>query len=329
MGYAYPRMTDLGLRVKTLLATYHKAGGGQACLLFHNTSDGRELVARLGRRGRGLPARVIPLETLHIAALGIDAMLGTIAYGAARMALLSSGSEAPGYLASLKRQLGYAQQILSALGYGEHHFQLIEARDSAALETAVWGLPPGPTAPPAAVFNWSNDKRTTLDFVFDHLLQYAPALQDEVALATGAPYGRVIVNPQTCTMCMACVGACPEGALLDARERPQLRFIERNCVQCGLCEKTCPEDAISLAPRVLLTGQAKTEVVLNEAETFACIKCGKPFATKRMIDGMVGRLATHSMFSEAGALDRLRMCADCRVIDLLQNAGHGSILDLK
>jgi hypothetical protein len=30
---------------------------------------------------------------------------------------------------------------------------------------------------------------------------------------------------------------------------------------------------------------------------------------------MVARLATHSMFATPEALARLRMCADCRVID--------------
>jgi len=329
MGYAYPRVADLGARVKTLLATYHKAGGRQACLLLHNATDGRESVTRLGRRGRGLPARVIPLEAFHVASIGIDTVLGAIAYGAAQVVIVSSGSEAPEYIVTLKRQLGYAQQILSALGYGERHFQLIEAHDSGALETAIWGVPAAAGLPVAATFNLSNDKRTTLDFAFDHLLKHAPQPQEQIALAAGAPYGQVAVNKQTCTLCMACVGACPESALLDSKERPQLKFIERNCVQCGLCEKTCPEDAISLVPRLLLTKQAKAEVVLNEAEPFACTKCGKPFATRQMIDNMLGQLTSHSMFAEPGAIERLKMCADCRVVDMLQNAKHGSVLDLK
>jgi len=329
MTYAYPRAADMGLRIKALLAAYYKAGGEQACLLFHNTTDGRELVAKMGRRGKGLPARVIPHEAFHIASLGIDAMLGAIVYGAVQVVVVGAGSEAPEYLASLRRQMGYAQQILTALGYGGHHFQLIDAHDSAALEAAVWDLPVAPAAPLAATFNWSNEKRTTLGFVFDHLLRHAPQPQEQIALAAGAPFGQILVNRQTCTLCMACVGACPESALLDAKDRPQLRFIESNCVQCGLCEKTCPEDAISLAPRLSLTKQARSEVVLNEAEVFACIKCGKPFATRQMIDNMVGRLAQHSMFAEPGALERLKMCADCRVIDLTQNVKHGSILDIK
>ena len=329
MTYAYPRVADFGARLKTLLATYSKAGGSEACVLFHSATDGRDLVERLGRRGKGLPARVIPLEAFHIASLGIDTLLGAIAYGAAQVAVVSTGAEAPEYLLSLKREMRYAQQILTALGYGEGHLRLIESADSGALEAAIWGLPAAPGAPPAAPFNLSNEKRTTLDFIFDHLLRHAPQPREEIALTAGAPYGEVVVDKQKCTLCMACVGACPESALLDSKERPQLRFIERNCVQCGLCEKTCPEDAIRLTPRLLLTKQFKAEVVLNEAEVFACIKCGKPFATRQMIDNMLGRLGKHSMFAEPGALERLKMCADCRVIDLMQNAKHGSIHDLK
>jgi hypothetical protein len=92
---------------------------------------------------------------------------------------------------------------------------------------------------------------------------------------------------------------------------------------------TCPEKSVSLAPRLLLTVQAKQEVELNRAEPFECVRCGKPFGTKQMIDAMLGRLTTHSMFASGGALRRLQMCADCRVIDMMENKDETSILDLK
>jgi ferredoxin len=38
MTYAFPRVSDLGTRLKTLLATYSKSGGSNACVLFHNTN---------------------------------------------------------------------------------------------------------------------------------------------------------------------------------------------------------------------------------------------------------------------------------------------------
>jgi ferredoxin len=264
----------------------------------------------------------------HIASLGIDTMLGAIAYGAAHLLILSTGSETAEYRNSLRAQIGYAQQILTALGYGAENFRLIEAADATQLETAVRSLSSAESAPPAAVFNLANDKRTTLDFVFEHLLQHAPQPAATIALETGAPFGAIAVDRAKCTLCMSCVGACPEGALLDSKERPQLRFIERNCVQCGLCVKTCPEDAVSLVPRLAFK-DVKTPVVLNEAEVFGCIKCGKPFATRQMIDNMLARLGAHSMYQQAGALDRLKMCADCRVVDLMGKPGHGSIFDFK
>jgi ferredoxin len=171
-------------------------------------------------------------------------------------------------------------------------------------------------------------KRTTLDFVFDHLLRHAPSGTELIPLQAGAPYGTVQVNKQKCTMCLACVGACPEGALLDAKDAPQLRFIERNCVQCGLCEKTCPEDAITLAPRLLLTADATRPVVVNEDQVFACVRCGKPFANQRIIENMLGKLATHSMFGDPAALRRLQMCQDCRVVDMFEKGGDDTIFDV-
>lgn len=327
MTYAYPRVSDLGARVKTAMQVFREAGGEGPCLLFHNTTDGRELIARMARRGKGLPAHVIPLEVHHIASLGLDLMLGGIALGAARFVMLSTGSEPSGYHDAIERQMSFAQTILSGLGLGEERFQLVKTTSLAELEKAVWE-PTSPRTLTPATFNLSNEKRATLDFTFDHFSRHAPVRKEQVALPAGAPYGAVVVDQQKCTLCLACVGACPEGALIDAKDQPQLRFIERNCVQCGLCEKTCPEDAITLAPRLLLTAAATQPVVLNEDKVFACVRCGKPFANQRIIDNMLGKLAAHSMFRDPAALRRLQMCQDCRVMDMFEKADGGNIFDV-
>ena len=148
-----------------------------------------------------------------------------------------------------------------------------------------------------------------------------------IALPAGAPFGAVAVDTAACTLCMSCVGACPASALIDNPSQPQLRFIEANCVQCGLCEKTCPENAISLTPRLLLDPRARERVVLNETQPFHCIRCGKPFGTLQMVENMLARLGTHSAF--AGNLDRIKMCGDCRVVDMMQNKNEVSILEVK
>jgi ferredoxin len=292
-------------------------------------TEGRALLQHLGRRAAqtgGLPARVIPLEMQHVAALGMDLALGSYALGAAQVVVLATGTEAPEYLAASRRQLGFAGEILTGLGYGEGHFKLIEADTVDSLAGALKALG-APRGVKPATYNLFNDKRATLDFAFNHLLTHAPKPATEVALSRGAPYGKVAVNTETCTLCMACVGACPENALHSGSDRPQLQFIERNCVQCGLCENTCPEKAISLVPRLLLDKQAKSAVVLNEAQPFHCVRCSKPFGTKTMIDNMVAKLTTHSMFAGGAALRRLQMCADCRVIDLMEEKDPASIHD--
>jgi ferredoxin len=329
MTYANPRAAELGARVKRLLGVYTRAGGRDAALLFHNLGEGRELVARLARRGKGLPARTIPLEVFHVASVGIDTLLGAVAYGASQVLVLAAGADADEYGPAIERQMGYAEAILNGLGFAGTHFRLVRAAEPAALERAVWSLEPARTVASPATFNVSNEKRTTLDFAFEHLARHAPTPQREVPLGAGAPYGGVTVNQQTCTLCMACVGACPASALVDGRETPMLKLIERNCVQCGLCVTTCPEDALRLAPRLLLAAEAKQEVVLNRAEPFNCVRCGKPFGTRQMVDAMLGRLGGHSMFAGDGALRRLQMCADCRVVDMMENKSERSIFDVK
>ncbi len=333
MTHVYPRVSELGRRLKILLATYCGAGGKDACILFHNAGTSRELIAKLGRRAQpgksgGLPARVIPLEVHSVAALGMDTLLGALAYGASQVVLLANEQEADEYGAAVEKQMRHAQTIVSALGYTGMHFKLLAPQDAAALEQEVWALTPAKSVSKPATFNLSQEKRTTLEFALEHLAALAPTPQDEIALEPGAPWGRVGVNRDTCTLCMACVGACPASALLDGRDAPMLKFIERNCVQCGLCVNTCPENAITLTPRLLLTPQVKAEQVLNEGVPFNCVRCGKPFGTKQMIDNMLGKLGTHSMFS-GGGLARLQMCADCRVIDMMENKSEQTIFGIE
>jgi len=227
---------------------------------------------------------------------------------------------------ALAKQMGIAQAILHGLGYEGEHFAPVGAE---ALEEKIWALQPARVPPQPATFNLSAEKRTSLDFALDHLAKYAPRTAEEIALPAGAPFGALVVNKQACTLCKACIGACPEAALLDAPDVPRLRFIERNCVQCGLCADTCPEDAIRLVPRLLLGAQAKNPVTLSEAEPFNCVRCGKPFATKAMIDAMLGKVGGHAMFAGGGALKRLQMCADCRVVDMMSAKDEPSILDYR
>jgi len=159
-------------------------------------------------------------------------------------------------------------------------------------------------------------KRGVLETVFRELHLAAPAPVDVVPLAPGAPFGTVKLDVDGCTLCHACVTACPTGALSDNPDRAMLRFTESLCVQCGLCESTCPEKVIAIEPRLDFQAWNTPQRVLKEEEPFNCIACGKPFGTKSSIDRVLAKLGEkHWMFQGANArrLDVIQMCADCRV----------------
>lgn len=339
LTFAYPRAGEQGVKLKTLLSTYLRAGGKQPALLLHSQQAGTRMIGDLGRAARvdpdmlGVPARVLPVAVWHTASLGLDVWLSAVAYGATNVWVLMTGEEAPQYLEAVRAQMNVAQAILTGLGYKGEHFRILHARDArdlAALDADLQ-LAAAQGVPKPAGFAVQADKRATLELALDHLLTHATLAEPKPELialpAQGSPLGALAINKDSCTMCLSCVNACPASALQDNPNAPQLKFIEKNCVQCGLCVKTCPEQALSLVPQLRLTPQRKEAVVINEMQPYACVRCGKPFGTLKAIEGMLGKLAGHSMF-QGEALERLKMCGDCRVIDIYSNPNESRITDL-
>jgi len=328
ISFQYPRVADRGAQMKQLLKAYRHAGGADPCIVFHNGADGRDLLAAAAAAQLGLPARALPLETWHVAAIGLDLLLPAVAFGASQVVVIAAGSEDREYLEALREQMAIGETILAAMGFAGTHFALFEAREPQDLHRSFAQLAPAAVPSVGAAFLLANDKRTAIEFAVEHLVKHAPRKVEAIALPASSPFGEIVVDREKCTMCMACVGACPESALMDGVDQPLLKFLERNCVQCGLCEATCPEDAIRLSPRLLLTPAVREARVLNETQPFHCVSCNKPFGTKQMVDAMLGRLAGHSMFTEDGALRRLQMCADCRVVDMMSSKNEVSVLRL-
>jgi ferredoxin len=243
--------------------------------------------------------------------------LTALAYGARQIRVLC-GPDVRDSLDALVDHIGIVETVLAGLGYDGTRIHLDSEPDPDALETSLYAEPPAVLGT-AARHRVLGEKRTTLFQALDHLFAHAPSKTETIALPAGSPFGDVILDQAKCTLCLACVGACPTAALGDNPETPKLSFTEVNCVQCGLCRATCPEGAIQLAPRLALAPWAKQRRVLKEDDPFDCIRCGKPFAARASIERVVEKLTGHSMFASADRLELIKMCDDCRVMEQFED----------
>jgi ferredoxin len=318
-AYALPPADVLLRKLRVLLAAYRKAGGSRPVLLIHDEAHGTPLIDALARFGDGLPANVLPLSVNEVTQVGIEAIAAAFAYGACAMQFLLRAKSRHD-VTGLVKTIALTEPILAGLGFAAGSVAAIETDDPDALGTTLRTLNYAEPAAAAASFMPVGAKRDLLRLALRELHRVAPAPVDVITLPVGAPFGSIEIKVNGCTLCLACVSACPTGALSDNPEKPMLRFTEDACVQCGLCKATCPEKVITLVPQLDFRTATATARVLKEEEPFHCIRCGKPFGVKSTIERIAGKLAgRHWMFQEsAQRLEVLKMCEDCRVIAITE-----------
>ena len=309
ISYLYPSRQDLIERIFTLVQTYQRAGGERPVLLVHDDDFGLPVIEALARFGGGLSANVIPFSVHSPTVFGHTEMLSAFAGGVGDIVFLANPAKED-ELGGLQAEIELTHAILSGFKL-EGKVQITTEPDPDALESRLQML----ETPilPSSIFEATGDKRTTARMAISKLAALTE-VSEPIPLPEKAPYGRVLIDEAACTLCMACVSACPSNAMLDTPDTPQLRFVEHACVQCSLCVKTCPEKALTLDPRLDWTAAAMQPVTLNEEEPFECISCGTPFATKSTIERVSGQLAgKHWMFGDEERTNLLKMCGDCRV----------------
>jgi ferredoxin len=320
-AYQLPAGDGIYERLRVLLGTYFKAGGKDPVLLVHSPDKGGDILDALARFGDGLPARVIPFQVNQPTQIGLDFLFAALAYGADRVVVLLT-PDRDRNVEPFAREVNMAATVMTGLGYGDGRTAIVETADPEELAKHLGGLVPA-HGPKPAEFKIMGRKRQVLAPALAHLHAFAPKPVDILPLSDGAPFGAIRVDVAGCTLCLSCVGACPANALKDnPTEKPQLSFLEANCVQCGLCRATCPEKVISLEPRLSFLPAARAHQVIKEEEPFNCVRCGKPFGARSSIERIAEKLKAHPMFSGEGALERLKMCDNCRVVALAEEDSH-------
>lgn len=303
MRYAYPVSEELLDHLRSMIFAYLKEGVGAPDIAFVSEEEQT-------RVQHAMPGALI-ISVEEVASVGPEIWLSALAWGARSVQLFDLEEMPPSSRQALSLNIEMVGEMLAAMRYPSGAVSLISDLNELL---SIKVMPAINTATHAAL----DQKRQAFYMALDHLAEQAEKVKPMISLPTGAIFGEASVIADACTLCMACVSACPGNALQDGGETPQLGFLEANCLQCGVCTATCPEDAITISPRILLDRAARNKTrVLYEESPFYCISCGKAFATTSGITTIISKLAGHAMFTDERARSRLKMCGDCRVKDMM------------
>lgn len=151
---------------------------------------------------------------------------------------------------------------------------------------------------------------------FSQRLQKIVGTEDLGVVKTGEHihYGRVLVNEANCTLCLACVGACNVDALFANESDFTLRVNPSLCTACGYCEVSCPEvDCLTIVrDEIELQPTWFKENILAKDKLFACVECGKEFATTKAIEKIANMMGAIFALSSETKKRTLYCCEDCK-----------------
>jgi ferredoxin len=274
----------------------------------------------------------IHFEVEQIAHVRLEVLLAALAFGARDVLVACGPHNPPEIKKSAEWQVQMVRAILRGIGLSEDKCRFAsippEDIDSTITDFRPNGLDAhtnnspmmAPTVSPGQD-RWRDriyDKRALVRLATQHLYNQSGAQEPSLPLPDGSPFGAVVVNAAACTLCMACAGSCPSGALSASGDVPRLVFRESQCHQCGLCGKICPENAIQLLPRLLCDPEAvEAQRPLHEAQPLRCVECGVPFSSHAMINRIREKLTGHWMYANERQLRRLQMCRTCSARDAL------------
>ena len=192
------------------------------------------------------------------------------------------------------------------------------AQDTQTLQT-LWDLPT-----PLPHYSYIPSPKEPRRKHFGERLRYLIKDEDFGVVESGASgemirYGKIHIDESKCTLCNSCVGACNVDCLTANAQEFALQYNPSLCTTCGYCISSCPENALKLELSGIELNPSWFEThTLAKDELFACVECGKPFATRKSIEKIKGVMSSHFLGDNA-KLRTLECCSDCKVKIMFEN----------
>ncbi len=312
--YQHPPTEVSYMQIRNLLTTYLSLRGLDPSILFYTKETGFNVISAIARLDNGLDSSILPFELDGLGQISAELLWMCYSLGAYNINILI-GKKDEDISTSLNQEIVIAETLLKYLDY-KFSITLIEDSDPFLVAKTLNDSLSLKTTKKNANFLPIGGKRKAGNMAITYLKENSKKKINIIPLPKKSPYGAVNVSKSKCTLCLACIGVCPSGALADDKDSPILSFKESLCIQCSLCVNTCPENALELIPQLNFEPEAKNFKIINQEEPFKCISCNKPFGVKSSINKTIVKLKEHSMFvNNTEALNRLKMCDNCRVVD--------------
>ena len=255
----------------------------------------------------------VGLAVAPLAAFGEELWLAALARGAGRIVLLADDDLPEETRRLLEARLEIARSMLAASGHPADAVSMVNKLEDASVETGAGrvtsrGHDESVDSPGLPVHHKRGLLTRSLAW-----LEPSEGFEPET-LEAGAPFGTLVVDPQRCTLCSACVKICPTAALdyNDTGESglARLTFAEELCVQCGACESGCPENAIGLQARIAPLSVRGFWRALASDPLAGCPDCGQGFMPEKLLAAGIRRAEATEM--PAAAVEQMKRCPDCR-----------------
>jgi ferredoxin len=323
LHFTEPSPHELYTKMAALLASLPGQNGGEALtVLFHCGEQGRRVLEEAGRRPLPYPPSVLPIEVPCLRYVSEANMLAAFRLGAAGVGLLGCERCRHGERELLYQKFDFCRFTLDAFALGPERLRLITADEGTESEAvlALAGFAETLKPPP---IHWDGkpmrywDNRQVIAETIRTFIEQTGREPGRRPFDAPYPFAFADVKESGCTMCRACVNACPTHAFKLDEKTQSLQFKHIACVACGLCETACPEKVITLRRELFIERDALEYQTVVQDDMVSCANCGKPYVNRKALEAIESRVLSLESLLDTFTGNRrnlLRMCPDCRAV---------------